>query len=145
MLVIKFEDLKCKPREILAEICEKMEIPWSETLMETTRHGETSAFRGVTGFDLKPVYNNYEEYLSAYDRMRISLFTSPWQRKYGYPFVNCMDFTRVELQEMFLKEFRFEKRLAGFIDEENRLDYYMVLQRRIRRHLWKLRWMEKEL
>ena len=41
-----------------------------------------------------------------------------WQKLYGYPHVSSLDFSKRELQEMFLKEFRFEKRLVYCNNDE---------------------------
>lgn len=118
-LVIRFEDLKCNPKKELLAICDELGIAWSDTLLETTRHGVQSSYRGVSGFDLKPVYNTYEEYFSEFDRFRISLITGPWQKQYGYPYVSSLDFSKCELRELFLKKFRFEEKLVFYSAEEN--------------------------
>lgn len=107
-IVLRFEDIKCSPKEVLKVFSDKVNVAWADTLLETTLHGEVSSLWGVTGFDLKPVYCIYEEYFSSFDRFRISLITAPWQKRYGYPYVNNMDFSRRELQEIFSKDFRFE-------------------------------------
>lgn len=107
-IVLRFEDIKCYPEEKLGYLCNQLNIAWSDTLLETTTHGKPSALWGVAGFDLKPVHCTYEEYFSSFDRFRISLITAPWQKRYGYPYVNNMDFSRRELQEIFSKDFRFE-------------------------------------
>lgn len=108
--IIKFEKMKCHPREILTELCEWLGIAYSDTLMETTFHGEKSFYEGnITGFDIRPAYNLYEEYFSVFDRMRIALGAGSYQKQYGYPYVSCLEFSRRELQEMFLKGFRWEK------------------------------------
>lgn len=66
--VVKFEDLKCRPRETLEEICRKWEIEWSDTLMQTTQNGKKEVYynymQNVSGFDLEPVYNTYENFFS---------------------------------------------------------------------------------
>lgn len=77
-IVLKFEDIKCNPKEELSELCKKLEIPWSDSLMSTTHHdGKTYTYnngkKDVRDFDLTPVYNNYEEYFSEFDRFRITL------------------------------------------------------------------------
>lgn len=108
-ITLRFEDLKCKPKEELSVLCNKLDIAWSDSLLETTVHGKVSSLWGVTGFDLKPVYNIYEEFFSSFDRFRITLITASWQKQYDYPYVDNLDFSRRQLQEMFLKEFRFER------------------------------------
>jgi hypothetical protein len=106
--LIIFEDLKIKPQEILTNICEWIGIKFDDSLMNTTLHGMISSWNGVTGFDVKPAYNIYEEYFSEFDRMRICMLASSYQKQNGYPYVRCIDFTRRELQEMFVKDFRWE-------------------------------------
>lgn len=108
---IKFEDLKCSPKEILTHLCTQMGIAFHESLLDTTYHNEKAYYLGVTGFDLKPAYNLYEEYFNGFDRMRIAMLSASYQRKYGYPYTSSIEFSRRELQEMFLKEFRYEKNL----------------------------------
>lgn len=112
-VVIKFEDLKCNPRETLQNICDEWGLRWSDTLMQTTQNGQEDFYtdmsmQKVSGFDLGPVYNTYENFFSEFDRLRLMLIDAPWRKKYGYPHVEPEQFTRKELQEMFLKEFRFE-------------------------------------
>lgn len=140
-MVVKFEDLKCRPREILEIICNKWDIPWSDALMATTRCGKEESMFGIKNFDLGPVYNTYENYFSEYDRLRMMLISAPWQRKYGYPYVKLAQFSRRELQEMFSDGFRFEE----LIDSElcgNELDDKLDLQSKIRYRLQKTRMLE---
>lgn len=112
-IIVKFEELKKSPRQTLLLICDRFEIPWSDTLMSTTRNGVKELYdngvRQITGFSLAPVYNINEMYFSEFDRLRIAVINSSWQRKYGYPYLRIAQFTRRELSEMFLKKFRFEE------------------------------------
>lgn len=117
---IKFEDLKCSPRDTMEMFCKKTSISWSDTLLDTTLHGRQAFYGDITGFDLKPVYNTYEEYLSELDRFRISVIAAPWQKKFGYPYVSSLSFSRREAEELFFKEFRFEEKLVFHSDEEKR-------------------------
>ena len=117
-VIVRFEDLKCNPRETLTAICRETGISWSDTLLETTSHGLQSSYADIKGFDLRPVYRTYEEYFSSFDRFRISVIRGSWQKLYGYPHVSSLDFSKRELQEMFLKEFRFEKRLVYCNNDE---------------------------
>ncbi len=125
-IVLKFEDVKCNPQEQLHGFCEAVGLSWSDTLLQTTLHGEQEYYGTVTGFDLAPVYRTHEEFFSAFDRFRISLITGPWQKKYGYPYVNSLEFTRKELKEMFQKKFRFEDRISFLSDEEKTASYRWV-------------------
>ena len=88
-VVVRFEDLKLNPREKLSELCKYWGILWSETLMKTTEYGKRAGYgdghQKIYDFDLKPVYNNYEEYFSSFDRFRFTLICSPWQKNMTTP------------------------------------------------------------
>lgn len=74
-----------------------------------TNHGTESVTRhGIKKFDLKPVYNQYDEYFNGYDKMTIMLLTAPWQKAYGYPYIDCRDFRKYELQELMQNDFCYE-------------------------------------
>ncbi|MDE7431717.1 MAG: hypothetical protein K2N34_07380, partial [Lachnospiraceae bacterium] len=139
--VVTFEDLKCRPREMLSDLCEWLGIAFDDVLLDTTYHGVRSFYDGtITGFDVKPVYNLSEEYFSAFDRIRICLIQGIYQKQYGYPYVSCLEFTRRELQEMFLKSFRWEKipKIAEKMTE-NRIRYMHACAAKL---LWKGRFAE---
>lgn len=144
-LIIKFEDLKCNPRKLLEEICTRWGIEWSDTLMLTTENGEKSIYNNgeytVSDFDLKPVYNTNEEYFSEFDRFRIMLLNLPWQKKYGYPYIDICQFSRKELQEMFMKKFRFEDRI-DFQGVRSEREFKIGLLQSFRRNLQKVRMTE---
>ncbi len=117
---MRFEDLKVNPKEKLKEVCEKLGIKWSDTMLQTTSVGKPLAYRGSVDFDLKAVFNDYEDFLSEFDRFRISIASSPYQKRYGFVYENCLKFSRRELQELFLKPFRFdEKKVFGKDESED--------------------------
>lgn len=125
-LTVKFETIKTEPEKTLADLCEKLKLPWSDSLLETTCHGEISDYTSgnevVKNFDLKPVFNLYEEYFTDFDRFRINMVFSKDQKRFGYPYVSCNDFSERQLQEMYLKPFRFESRLT-ITDNYGEKDY----------------------
>lgn len=125
-IVMRFEDLKLKPQEELHAFCNLAGVEWSDSLLDVK-----TSWNGVTGFDLAPVYRTYEEYFSAFDRFRLSLITGPWQKKYGYPYVSCLAFSKRELKEMFSKKFRFEQ-IFVFQDEAEERTYLRWRRRLIR-------------
>jgi len=118
-LEVKFESIKLLPQATLSAICDEMGIAWDDRLLVTTFHGTTAEYRSgkesITNFDLKPVYNLYEEYFSDFDRFRINMIFAKEQNRYGYSYVSCRNFSRRQLQEMFLMEYRFE----NMLDYEN--------------------------
>lgn len=145
--VVRFEDIKCSQRETLQNLCNEWKIPWSETLLEVTQHGEKWGYdngeKMVYDFDLTPVYNRYEEYFSETDWFRITLINTPWQKKYGYSYVDVSEFSQRELQEIFLKGFRFDK-FRQYGDEKERLDDKIFEMMQIRDRIWKNKVLEFE-
>lgn len=141
-LIMRFEDIKCNPRDELQKLCNEWEIPWSETLMKTTGNGVQwqvyNERKYIKDFDLEPVYNLYEEYFSEYDRFRLALICAPWQKEYGYPVVDILSFTRKQVQEMFKQDFRFMRALQ-FQDKRERLLFDINFQSDIREILWRIR------
>ena len=133
----RFEDIKTKPMVKLTEVCKMLDITWSDSMLHTTNSGKPRAsINGSIDFDLKPVFNKYEDYFSEFDRFRISIASSPYQKKYGYSYDNCLKFTRRELQEMFFKPFLFdEKSIFGETDQESDIFFSAW----IRWHLWDVR------
>jgi hypothetical protein len=132
---IRFEDIKLKPKETLTGLCEMLGIEFDGAILKTTQHGKISYYENsVTGFDVKPAYNIYEEYFSELDRMRICMLASSYQKKNGYPYVSSLEFTRSEVQEMFLKDFRWE--LSGDTSEKNIITLYKR-QCRYMKSLWR--------
>ncbi len=142
--VIRFEDLKRYPRKELTELCEWLGIIYDDILLRTTRHGQTAYYRNLegesTGFGLEPIYKQYEEYFSAFDRMRLCLLDGAFQKKWGYPYISCLEFSRRELEEMFRKEFRWEK-LPQMENDGNKAGIWHR-QERFRLLLWQARFME---
>lgn len=141
-IVVRFEDMKCRPKEETEKLCKEWDISWSKSLMHTSIHGETLAYgtgeKEIKDFDLKPVYNLYEEYFSETDRLKIALICMPWQKKHGYPYVDVFTFSRRELQEIFLKEFYFMQRMS-FHDKMGKTGFNIKFQDYIRKKLQRVR------
>lgn len=135
---MRLEDMKLHPERELRKLCRRCGIPWSETMLRTTIDGQAWEYDGIADFDLKPVFNKYEEFLSEFDRFRISLISSSYQKKYGYTYEECMKFSRKELQEMFLKEFRFQKELR-FKREQDKAAYFLRIHKMFMERLWNVR------
>lgn len=132
---MRFEDIKTRPEEKLTEVCNILGIAWSDSMLQTTICGKPmSPSDGSIDFDLKAVFNKYEDFFSEFDRLRISIASSSYQKRYGYTYDNCLKFSRRELQEMFFKPFLFdEKSLFGESENDN------VLFEWINWQLWNVR------
>lgn len=131
---MRFEDIKLYPRNSLMKICEHIDIEWSDNLLKTTCAGKELEYRGSVDFDLKPVFNKYEEFFSEFDRFRISIASSLYHKRYGFAYENCLKFSRRELQELFIKPFLFEEKKLFERDEED-IEIYEWMRWR----LWEIR------
>lgn len=72
--------------------------------------------------------------------MHLCLIDGPFQKEYGYSYVSCLEFSRRELQEMFLKEFRWEK-LPEMEKGEDKINVW-YLKERFGLLLWQIRFIE---
>ena len=135
---VRFEDLKLVPKQVIHNICDKIGIQWEDILLQTTHRGEISFYESTTGFSLRPVYDSYENYLSTFDRFRISLLYAYIQKKYGYPYSDPSSFSRRELQAMFLKDFKFEKQIV-LKRYKNKIFYKRQIYHSLSILLWKVR------
>lgn len=135
---VRFEDLKLHPREELLKICNQIGIPWSDSMLHTTAWGKLSSMGAVRDFDLKPVFNKHEADWSEFDRFRLCIISSPYQKRYGYSYEDCSKFSRAELWEMFLKEFQFLQGLQ-FASAKEEAAYYLWAYESIRWKLWENR------
>lgn len=133
---MRFEDIKLYPKENLMKICERFGITWSNTMLQTTCADKPLEYRGSVDFDLKPVFNRYDDFLSEFDSFRVSLACSPYQKRYGYPYENCLKFTRSELQELFIKPFLFDE--IKVFGDWDRMQYLKVYEW-MRWKLWEVR------
>lgn len=130
---MRFEDIKLNPREKLAEVCKRIGIDWSDSMLKTTDVGRPLIYRGSVDFDLKAVFNKYEDFLSEFDRFRISIACSPYQKKYGYSYDNCLRFSRRKLQELFIEPLLYEGK------EEFRNHKIIETYELVRWRLWNVR------
>lgn len=115
---MRFEDLKMYPKQILQKLCNILEIPWSDTFLETTLCGEPTAYvegggKGITGFELKPVYHTYDEYFDAFDKLRLDMIFREKNKAYGYSYVHEEKYTEMllKVEDIFKIPFKFEEYL----------------------------------
>lgn len=116
VIALRFEDIKLHPREALGYLLNRFKIPWSETLTETTINGRPSSYMSAsknptTGYDLRPIYNAYEEYFSSFDRFRLDILYRKKQKAYGYPFLDLdfYQFQERQIDEFFRYPYKFGK------------------------------------
>ena len=56
-----------------------LDITWSDTLLETTLHGQPSYYDKITGFDPVPVSRTHDQYFSDYSAMAETVWISVCQ------------------------------------------------------------------
>lgn len=135
---MRFEDIKLHPKEELSKICDRMGIPWSETMLHTTFYGRAEVIWGSQDFTLKPVFDRSEKFFSAFDQFRIAVISAPYQKKYGYSYVDCKEYSRSRLWEMFLEEFRFQQGMQ-FKTIQDKAIHDLEVYYSLRHQLWETR------
>lgn len=124
---IRFEDLKLEPKEVMMKFCALIGIPWDDILLETTSGKEKSIYNyskeRITGFDLKPVYYQYDEFFSSFDKFRLDILFGVKAKAYGYTFLNrtFYGFKEDQILMYFEIPFHFEKYIIFKDEEEKRL------------------------
>lgn len=126
-ITIRFEDLKIYPKEMLGYICKKIHISLDEKIFNFTDQENKKIARtwGLKSmFDLKPVYYNYDEYFSSFDRFRLDILYRERQKVYGYSFIdiNKLPFTQEQIEELYKTPYKFEK-LIEFKSETQRVNF----------------------
>ena len=58
--------------------------------------------------------------MSPFDAFRIQMASMEFQCEFDYPYDSCLDFSRKELQDMFLMRYKVEDYLEFGSDEEQR-------------------------
>ena len=117
------------PKIILSKLCQIMEIPWDDSLLETTMGGKESVYiangERVTGYDLKSVYHPYEEYFDAFDKFRLALLFREKNKAYGYSYVDKNKYwmSLEGFGKLFEIPFQFEN-FMFFQDEIERKNYH---------------------
>ncbi|MBQ9615591.1 MAG: hypothetical protein IJR38_04555 [Selenomonadaceae bacterium] len=117
----RFEDLKTKPRQTLAPICRKLNIPFEEQMLETDAPSDNSCSGEVIhGFDQKALHYKFEEHLSEFDKLRLKIFYEPIHKYYGYEAFDSEEYPLPEelVRQLFSYPFRFERILYPNVTSE---------------------------
>ena len=124
-ITYRFEDIKVSPRETIEYIIQKLGIPWDDSLLTTTLGGEEFVYRvgnvGTTGFDIKPVWNPYNEYFNSFDKLRLDILFREKEKAYGYSYVSSDMIPEeiVDLENLFGYPWKVEG-LLEFEEEDER-------------------------
>jgi len=111
---IRMEDLHQSPDETMKNICNWIDLPWSNVLLESTIHGkkwwnEKQSIQ-VSGFNTAFTSQNFDEYLSQLDRIRLSVLLSrkcaSWN--YSVPWWSSNIIAKLLVFPLLLIPFRME-------------------------------------
>lgn len=140
--IVRFEDVKVKPRETMQAICKWMNIKFDECMLDTTSNGLEVYFPAsgksgsgvISSRDTTAVErSDFSLLLSSYDVFRLNLVFQDFKRAYGYPcdMPDYHTFSDTFLTELFLGAFRFEPflnqgtnkaLLGGYVTSGGQLD-----------------------
>lgn len=115
---VRFEDLKLKPEATLRAVSAFLDIPFSETMLQTTANGvlvgmnPTDVKKGeVVGFDSTPALNDHLEVLDPFDIYRLEIVYREEMEAYGYKpsyYTDGKVYTVEEVLKLFEKPFKVE-------------------------------------
>lgn len=88
-VLVRFEDAKLNPKAVFTALAEFLDIPYTESLTYCSQAGarDPESYKGdARGFDLRAVYETYEEFANDKERYYIEYFLRDVYETYGYDF-----------------------------------------------------------
>ena len=87
-ILVRFEDGKLNPRATFTALAEFLDLPYTESMTYCSGVDGLNPVFGekALGFDLKPVYNTYDEYVGTAEREYLEFFFRDAYAFYGYDF-----------------------------------------------------------
>lgn len=107
----RFEDLKLHPLEQLKSICQVLNIPMDERMLDAKAPHEKDDGTIVEGFDMGALKGDMSQLLSDFDQMRLKIYYEPILKYYGYDTFDLEEYplTMKEVEQLFRYPFRFER------------------------------------
>lgn len=112
---IRLEDLHARPRDILLRLCQWIDIPWNDSLLQSTIGGHlysfpTSYAGNVSGFSTHAQRATHDDIFTSLDKFRFELIFQDKCGAWKYPVTTFPDDAIVE--KLMLYPFRMEKLLT---------------------------------
>lgn len=87
---VRLEDLHTRSPEILLKICEWLDIPWNDSLLESTIAGHAYSFSSsysgaVNGFTTQTISVTHDDIYTAFDKFRFELLFKDRCQAWKYP------------------------------------------------------------
>lgn len=119
--IVRFEDGKLNPKATFTALAEFLDIPYTESMTICTEMGVANPRQfptNVVGFDTSSVYNEYDDYLSEYDKYNLEILTYKDFANYGYKphYYDYKEFTKDEIIQRLStieKSFEAQKRIIS--------------------------------
>lgn len=131
--VVRFEDAKRKTRATMQAVSKWMDIPFDESMLNSTVNGIPVYFPSVgntreviSSADTTAVdRRDFSRFLSSYDIFRLNLAFQNFKKAYGYgcDVPDYRDFSPEFLRELYRHPFRFEAALDAQSAEAKRIGY----------------------
>ena len=86
---VRMEDLHNAPEQTMRKICEWLDLPWDDSLLESTINGKQwwngKHSAQVSGFNPSIAAQTFEEYLPSFDRFRLGILLGRKCSAWEYP------------------------------------------------------------
>lgn len=126
--VIKFEDVKYKGEETLQALCDFLQIPFEESMMQTTLNGIEVYFpantkegvKYITGFDTSAVaQTDFSEILTPWDEVRLNIFYAEFKKALGYKteYPSLCEFEEKTLEDILKEDFKLASIIQNVLDD----------------------------
>lgn len=101
-VLVRFEDGKLNPKATFSALAAFLDLPYTESMTYCSENGKAMDYGGyiASGFDPKPIYKTYDDYVNDSERKFIEYFLRDAYAFYGYDFQyydgNPVDESQVE-------------------------------------------------
>ncbi|MDP7034065.1 MAG: sulfotransferase [Planctomycetota bacterium] len=113
---VRLEDLKLKTRPTLQALCDWLQIPWDDALLDSTISGLTwwnvKDSSRIRGFDTTPLKRKHENLFNTFDRFRLEVILGDKYAQWGYePLAEWSDYSL--MRQLLELPFKFERFYAA--------------------------------
>ncbi len=111
---VRLDDLHLAPRPTLERLCDWLDIPWHEVLMQSTFAGRTwhwtTGGRTLSGFQQDTISDRHSAIVGPLDRLRLRFFLADKCAAWGYPLPGAYHWPPLRLLAfvLWLLPFRME-------------------------------------
>ncbi len=118
---IRLEDLHSQPRDILQRMCDWLELPWDDSLLDSTQNGmkwwnEKNSIQ-LSGMNSMIPSQQFKEFLPAFDRFRLDVLFAPKCDAWDYPVKSIHRNLAVKLMVLPLLAFPLKMELLSIFSK----------------------------